>query len=533
MVDWKKHFPHKEPRPEQATALDAAAGWLAGPEKFMAAELPTGVGKSAVAVSLGRALAASGKKTYVLTSQKVLQDQYAGDFDMPDIRSSSEFHCSKVGTTCSEAGKFRAATNSPPCQSCPYRSAKERFVGSHMGVTNYSYFLSETAFVGQLTKRDLLILDEAHNVEKEVRSWATVSLSEEWCSRELRTQVPRLRDNQLFAWVTTGEYADKLRFAKVRLNKELSAAVRSERKSAGALARKLSFVEQHLGAVERLAPLGHEDVSMSWEGKNLVLRPFDVSGMVEEALYSKADKVLLMSATLLDKDEFFRSAAVPQSSVYLSLPTPFRREAYGVMYYPLARVTQKGLDDAGRANLVKGVRAVLRDNPASKGIIHTGNYELLKMLQQHLGENDRMLWQNTATDRRRILEEHVSTDRPTMLVSPGMTEGIDLRDELSRVQVILKVPWPSLGDPIVDRMSKTRPRWYAWSTAKTLVQAAGRSVRSMDDWAKTYVFDTSYEGFVRQWGSLLPGWMKPGSGTDDVRADREVTADGNVGLNGG
>ncbi len=508
-MSWRPHFPLKAPREEQIAALDAAEAWLEGPDKFLVLELPTGVGKSAVAMALGRMLAARGDSTYVLTSQKILQDQYVGDFNVHDIRSSSEFSCHSMQGTCGEASRARHAAELPPCSSCPYKIAKEAFVDSPIGVTNYAYILNESTYVGQLKKRRLLVLDEAHNAEREVRSWATVTVSEEWSAKELRLKVPgSLQDAEMLRWIQ-GPYAAALGLLKDHLEEELARAFKARKPSVPALSRKFAHVDRHLCGVERLAKLGVEEVSMLWTPKGLELRPLVVGPMMHEALYSLGDKVLLMSATILDREEFFDSAGVPAESKMLALPSPLTKEAYGVKYYPVARVTRDGLDDRGKMMLVKAVRAALRDNPNHKGIIHTGSYDLLQEMQRGLGGEKRLLWQNTAADRKPILEEHFSSPEPTVLVSPGMTEGIDLRGDFSRFQVILKVPWPSLGDPIVKRMKALRPRWYAWSTAKTLVQATGRSVRSSDDWARTYILDSSYQGFLNSWGDMLPDWIKP------------------------
>ena len=47
--------------------------------------------------------------------------------------------------------------------------------------------------------------------------------------------------------------------------------------------------------------------------------------------------------------------------------------------------------------------------------------------------------------------------------------------------------------------------WYNWQTSLRLVQAYGRSVRSKDDWAKTYVLDSAFGGFTRK--NSLPEWF--------------------------
>jgi Rad3-related DNA helicase len=89
-----------------------------------------------------------------------------------------------------------------------------------------------------------------------------------------------------------------------------------------------------------------------------------------------------------------------------------------------------------------------------------------------------------------------------------MTEGLDLRDDLSRFQVIPKVPFPNLADPFVKAKKDRDPDWYQWQTALTIVQATGRSVRSAEDHCVSYILDSDFNHFLRNAESILPQWWK-------------------------
>ena len=97
------------------------------------------------------------------------------------------------------------------------------------------------------------------------------------------------------------------------------------------------------------------------------------------------------------------------------------------------------------------------------------------------------------------------TPGPTVLFSPAMIEGIDLADDLSRFQVIVKVPYPVHKNPYVAARMREKG-WYEWQTAMRLIQATGRSVRSADDFAETYIVDSEFGEFRRKSRRLLPSW---------------------------
>ena len=83
----------------------------------------------------------------------------------------------------------------------------------------------------------------------------------------------------------------------------------------------------------------------------------------------------------------------------------------------------------------------------------------------------------------------------TVLLSPSMTEGVDLKEDLSRFQIICKVPFPYLGDKLVRKKMNKWYWWYDLQTAKTIIQSVGRSIRSESDSAVTYILDSSWERF--------------------------------------
>jgi len=102
----------------------------------------------------------------------------------------------------------------------------------------------------------------------------------------------------------------------------------------------------------------------------------------------------------------------------------------------------------------------------------------------------------------------MSSKKPTVLLSPSMTEGVDLKGDASRFQVICKIPYPSLGDKIVRKRMNKWKWWYPLQTSKTIIQAIGRSVRSSDDFAVTYILDSDWERFFSRNENMFPQSFK-------------------------
>jgi len=119
-----------------------------------------------------------------------------------------------------------------------------------------------------------------------------------------------------------------------------------------------------------------------------------------------------------------------------------------------------------------------------------------------------MLFQKNFINKSAMLKWHGSTD-DSVLVAPAMHEGLDLIDDLSRFQIVCKVPFPNQFEDkqLAERM-KMDPKYYEWLTALKLVQSIGRSIRSEDDWAETYIIDQSFQWWYRKNRKILPTWFR-------------------------
>ena len=84
-----------------------------------------------------------------------------------------------------------------------------------------------------------------------------------------------------------------------------------------------------------------------------------------------------------------------------------------------------------------------------------------------------------------------------------MTEGIDLKDDLSGFQILVKVPYPDLSDERIKKRKTIDPPSYPFRTANTIIKAVGRSVRSETDITITFTLDSRFGGFLRRHEKMI------------------------------
>ena len=171
------------------------------------------------------------------------------------------------------------------------------------------------------------------------------------------------------------------------------------------------------------------------------------------------------------------------------------------MFVPMGKMTSKSIDSS-LPIIAEAVKKILNEHKSDKGIIHTHSYKVANYLKHNV--KSRRLLFPTPDDRDTILRKHIEGNKPTVLISPSMTEGVDLQGDSSRFQILCKVPYPFLGDKLVKKRMNKWKWWYPFQTTKTIIQAIGRSIRSKDDTAVTYILDSDWDRFYGMNKKLFP-----------------------------
>lgn len=130
----------------------------------------------------------------------------------------------------------------------------------------------------------------------------------------------------------------------------------------------------------------------------------------------------------------------------------------------------------------------------AKGMIQTGSYDFAKKLYNDAPQElkSRMLLYNGSVEKMTMTKIHKLSNN-TILVGPTLNTGVDLPGDDCRFVIILKVPYPSLADKLVNARIKLYPLWYNAHTSNEIIQGIGRGVRYNGDWCVTYIFDACFQ----------------------------------------
>ena len=528
---WSKYFPHKKIRDCQHAAIDFTLNSIINENKrFVIIEAGTGVGKSAIGLTIARYLESHNKGddlyeggSYFLTTQKILQEQYVKDFGrhggiMKSIKSSTNYQCSfyKKNSCAESAQALRTADKDSrffkSCVfNCNYKAAKEEFLKSKESVTNFPYFLAETAYAGKITPRQTLIIDEAHNVPNELSKFIEIVVTSRFAKQALKLDMPDISTQpQAINWIKN-VYSPKL-FSHIKhIEKMLEkyAGLKEKLNEFTSIAKQFDLLDKHGCKLSRFMELYDNN---NWvcnlipadgkSGRKIEFKPIDVAPYSEEMLFKLGKKVIMMSATVLDHKALCELLGIGLDDVsFISIPSPFPVKNRPIVVCGLGSMSSKEIDST-LPRMAEGVKKILDNHPTEKGIIHCHTFKIAKYLKNNI--RTRRFIIHNSHNREEMLKKHKASKKPTVLLSPSMTEGVDLKDESSRFQVICKIPYPYLGDKLIRKKMNRWKWWYPLNTAKTIMQSVGRSVRSKEDHAVTYILDSGWDRFYRMNKPLFP-----------------------------
>jgi ATP-dependent DNA helicase DinG len=550
-------FPHGTMRPFQKDVLERIEAAMKSGKKFVILEAPVGFGKSAVAAALCRYLGSA----YILTSTKQLQAQYSADFNFTTVMGKSNFTChvptssgrlvacskgrceadwklsdcphylsfeqyqEHIRGLCSRDSKCEKLRRVGNGKVCSYYQQKWDSFRQEVTVGNYPFFLSELRFTEDLTKRKLLVCDEAHDLERQLVSFSSFTLRTA-SIRQYQTDDDPGREpftipyaermgSQAGEWLRAlGDARDVLRDFFEAHTDDLSA--QDKLTSCREMLEGLEgFMKQLRSAPENWIVSGVKKMNafdgqggMTESVDEVVFQPLDVSAFTSQ-LFDTADTVLLMSATVFSEALLCRTLGIPEElTTFIKVADSAfpveNRKIYAMDIVQLNRATL----DASLESIAKAVDAIMDRHASERGIIHTTSYYQANYIIEHVSERNKARLVTTERNgaRSELLRAHGATGA-SVLISPSLYQGVDLKDDLARFQVIVKVPYSDLSDRRTQVKMQRDRGWYDWQTALRLVQTYGRSVRSETDSAVTYVLDSNFPSFVRGHRELFPAYF--------------------------
>jgi ATP-dependent DNA helicase DinG len=567
----EKYFPYEKFKIGQKETIDKILDSFNTNNIFIL-EAPTGTGKSAIAYTVGNVLnreiiynnksPVAGPRVLILTGNKNLQMQYQREFKIPSLWSSQEYDCLKYpdNKDIHFADPLCFTNSCEKYMNCPYINARNEFMSSLVGVTNYHFYFT----LKSLTP-SILICDEAHLIEGILDDMDSLSLKEHSLKNLLdrikriffsptkvadfssgvdkllifiKDKNPEILDDYLIDYIVKNfepcvskmynilveelsQYNQSFNLQDI-LSKppddfivntgEILADDHVGRK-VGEISKITKKLELLKSKIESVKSFNKKEANKSIvsvdnrKGITITVKPLvqDTSYRLSK-IYRSTKNILFMSGTICGEEYFAKSLGIDQEFGFISTDSNIPKENRPFYYVPKYSFSYSNKEKAIKSAVIyidSIVNKAVRNGFLNKlGIIHSVSYDNADYILKHSKFKHLMFIPNKY-ELRDI--QNVMKKRRLIVISPTMTEGIDLPYDLSRWQIFVKVPYASLQDRWTKIKAKLEPDWYIRKTILTIVQGAGRSIRFEDDKASTFIFDSQFGRLKR---NLFPEWFR-------------------------
>ena len=277
--------------------------------------------------------------------------------------------------------------------------------------------------------------------------------------------------------------------------------------------RKNDYEEEELkyvyNTLERIKSV-NEMLSSDWKNclwqanddeapEYISFKPLDIRNYSEELLLNTGKVRVFLSGTIGDinifcdelglKKEETAFLQIDYSSFPLSNRPIYTSKVGGKMSYS-AKSSEEMMKTA------EAIVDIMNIYPRKKGLILPYTDSLEKQLVEAIAyispEAEQRLVQHNknAKSRNQVFTDFDNSETNNVLVSTYANQGYDGKSV--DFCIIVKVPFPAMGDVRTAIKMKENPSWYKLQTANQLTQMLGRVVRSAEDVGHNYIIDPQF-----------------------------------------
>jgi Rad3-related DNA helicase len=524
-----QNFPCSEFRPHQKEVLEEIVESINSGYKCFLLDCPTGFGKSPLNIALGRSFG----KSFYMTPQLSLIDQlrndkFCGQY-LTEIKGKSNYVCLKdPNLNCAACLKKIKPETDCVEEQCLYQVQKRKAFSSQFLLTNFAYFFLVSGSKS-FKNRDLMIIDEAHNISEDMVKGMSITISPHNIPLEMykvrQSEIESIKEKDDFneyPQLTTllqnisadcSTKAELLKYDAADLTDDAMST--EDREQIKKLLKQSQQLEEFSHRIESyLADSNEEHVFRvdkqgyyGTEYTRITLQPLYAAPFMPKKLWSKAEYFILSSATLMDTnlylhetglDNFLQEDQVKHISVESTFPKANR---------PIINATVgKMTFETKAATLPLAVKRVEEILDIEKGnvAIHCHSYGFAQDIFYGINPKykNRLIKQEQGK-REETLEQWKGC-RDKVFLSVNFEEGQDWVGDICTAQILFKVPYLNLTDKRVSVRIRGRHEndWFNNETLKKVIQSYGRAVRTETDKANFYVIDESFLWLLQKSDSI-------------------------------
>lgn len=396
------------------------------------------------------------------------------------------------------------------CSKCVYKAHKAMVNKTDNLITNTSYFLIALLADGYLKSRKMHVFDEAHNMNEAFCNYSEIIISVENIEKYIKElgDTNGKCDDYISALImikdqiSTGAIGHNNYFQFIDVLKQLYSSIAEVMVEQAKGLEKIDPVKsskfdklerKYNGLAGKICDLVNNNYDHVFDNtvpNTVSIKTVFVGKMMQQLL---AKYNLLMSATITENFVFDTLELDPTTTLFLETPPVFPKENKPIFFIGKTFLNYQAMKEPSVIQDMKDqVAKITEFHSEESGLIIVPSFYLGSQLARGI-KSHRIYEHKQGVNLSDLIADFKSYNRPAVLISPSIFEGLDFAGDHSRFQIIAKSPFPSLGDKRIKYIADNYPTIYQEMTLIKIIQGIGRSVRSEDDFAATYCLDASTE----------------------------------------
>ncbi len=452
---------------------------------------PTGLGKSLICAMAAKKMA---PVINYVCSDKALQDQLLSDFpEAVVLKGRGNYVCNLFPHLNADSCTAKCDEYKELTIDCNYYDQKERLLAADFRIVNTFYLLFEMNYARQLSNQELIIIDEADTLDLIFINFVSLQVTDYQVKR-YNLGYPKL--TVVESWI---EWAGKA-IEKLKESHDVKYAE-------SCLDEKYVKANKLIKKLQLFLTLVEDDWIYNRHSTYSEFKPVWITKeLIDTYLMNHSKRFILCSASLPPKEVICNTLQIDVADCdYIEVGSSFKEENRRVFFDPVTDMSYKNRDKYWI--MIEAVEKLLARYPDVKGIIHTNSYALTELV---MGIGSDRLITHDSKNKEAQLRLFTETTEPAVFVSPSCVRGLSLNDDKARFGICVKMPFPNTGDKAISQRLYGSGRkgkiWYNAETGQTVLQMAGRHVRSFTDYGDFHILDSCF-GRVKK---TLPEWfVKP------------------------
>lgn len=465
----------------------------------------------------------------------------------------SRFKCKErtAGKQAFEELNIEGITGQEISTNCEYVNQFYTAALSRRVLTNPAYLFTLQSGVRKtpFEKRDIAFYDEAHNLFDVITEIAKKVINlREWNYCFESQKFPEDADQQTWKQRITKMYSivsERLKVVSKTIKTIMTNNSNSKENELIKEENMLTDLKDKLGFLYAMLESTYTKITIGYtqakQNPYAVFVPVSIAGIAKFILNKTSEQRVFLSASFRDPMFWISTFGMLKSKNLFIIceESSFPVENRLIVYEPSGSMSYKS-QDKNIGKMVKNIEDILDKHKNQRGLILPYSYALSDKIMANISNNHkkRIIYHTKIkTDREEAIQEFMKdTSNNSVIISPYLNEGFDGKGDIARFLVLCKMPYPSMNDELVkERIIHEQQRLienidcnyapdnrgicvnyacnqvcyrsYNLMTAITLIQMAGRIVRSKEDWGTIYILDQAFKRFFNRNKELFPKYM--------------------------